>query len=105
MHGGLSRVRYFQYGLSAPEGKYGNDGTGLGVAKVAVTQRDYCTEQERLTIGHLGERNLCRTHTWGATPVSNISFGNGNSVIYPLCEGTSDRRWSRNSYRLSFQCS
>lgn len=83
MHGGLSRVRYFQYGLSAPEGKYGNDGTGLGVAKVAVTQRDYCTEQERLTIGHLGERNLCRTHTWGATPVSNISFGNGNSVIYP----------------------
>lgn len=102
MHGGISRFRYFHYGLSDPKGKYGNDGSELGVAKVAVTQRDYCMLQERLTINQVGDKSLCRVHTWGATPVSNISFSNGNSVIYPYVmeRVVSNEEESRTAYHF-----
>lgn len=84
LHGGFSRTRLFFYALSKPEEWDRNYKDGLGVPKVALTERDYCTQMERLTINPTdGGTRLCRLRTWGSSPVSNITFSNGSSVIYP----------------------
>lgn len=84
MHSGFSRTRVFSYALAKPEGSDGKYKKDLGVPKHALTERDYCTQMERLTIiPASGNTKLCRLRTWGANPVSNITFSNGSSVIYP----------------------
>lgn len=84
MHSGFSRTRIFSYALAKPEGWDGKYYKDLGVPKHALTERDYCTQMERLTINPAnGSTKLCRLSTWGSTPVSNITFSNGSSVIYP----------------------
>lgn len=85
IRGGFSRTRLFFYALSKPQLGDGNFKDGLGVPKHALTERDYCTQMERLTINpQSGHTELCRIRTWGTTPVSDITFSNGSSVIYPF---------------------
>ena len=86
IRGGFSRTHIFFYALSKPEKWDENFKDGLGVPKHALTERDYCTQMERLTIvdTQTGHKELCRLRTWGSTPVSDITFSNGSSVIYPF---------------------
>lgn len=75
LHSGFSRRRLFFYALSKPEEWDRNYKDGLGVPKHALTERDYCTQMERLTIiPTSGNTKLCRLWTWGQNPVSNITF-------------------------------
>lgn len=106
LHSSFSRTRTFFYALSKPREGDENFKDGLGVPKVALTERDYCAQMERLTIKPLiHDEKLCRLRTWGSMPVSNITYGNGNSVIYPyvmerVFTGTSTEE-SRTEYYFS----
>lgn len=77
----LSRTRYFTYrAIQNPT----SSGDGWGIPKIGLTERDYCVEQRMLKINPTtGTKEECRLRTWAFSPVSNIAFGNGSSVLYP----------------------
>jgi len=90
MSGGSSRTRSFTY-RSYPKNPYSrstrsteHSGDGWGIPKIGLSERDYCVEQRLLKINPTtGTQEECRLRTWAFAPVSNITFGNGSSVLYP----------------------
>ncbi|WP_455497486.1 sugar-binding protein [Coprobacter sp.] len=87
---GSSKTRFFTYRSYPPISgsrstrSIEHSGDGWGIPKIGLSERDYCVEQRMLKINPTtGTQEECRLRTWAFSPVSNITFGNGSSVLYP----------------------